>query len=736
MAKKADSSIGSTIKKLMTLRKSTTSAIHGGSDEFYEQNTKDLDTINDLVKGSSERIKNISGGDISGLFSSIQLNDKSKNKKDTTDESKKDFIDIEKVVNNAEEMGINELLLSEQTRLENYFDYRQIVKMIPQMSQAIDTYVDNITSPDDFSKNSLNVTLSDNASTDESKRLKILSNIDNLMKKYKIEERSPKIIKGSLIDGDHFISVIPIKKDFETFLNEEYNKDEEALYESYNLSEGVFTGLLNEAKEVLTADLPNLTVESWEGIKTDLSSLLSESLSSNVLVSKSSSTLTVTSSAYKDIFDKEEAKKEANKKKEKVEIDINGSVIKTLDPERVIKLEESNICFGYIYFEQISDDQTDLTSLVSSVDKRKKVNSLITTDSTENNAIKQKFINRLFVKGIAKKLNKDILESNPQFSDLIHNLLKQDYITKKKIRITYLSPSEVIHFGKDDGEGVYNESLFENVFFTAKLYVAILTSNLMHRLVRAPSKRLFYVEVGLDEDESTAINSFIRDVKSKDIKLDDMNGSISNVLSHIGTYNDVFVPVVDGSKPVEIETLEESSPDMQDEFLEWLMKGLLSGVGIPSSFVGELENVQFAKSLAQENSRFLRGVIRYQKKYGEQFSELVSKLYNNEYPDEDGIDEELVASFPSPASLNTTNLSEQISNAGGVIDYITEISVGRDDDKVVNAFKKEISKDFLPSVPWNRIDEVLQVLKKDAMKEKIKTGGDDTGGDAGGGNNW
>ena len=50
--------------------------------------------------------------------------------------------------------------------------------------------------------------------------------------------------------------------------------------------------------------------------------------------------------------------------------------------------------------------------------------------------------------------------------------------------------NEVVHFGRDDGDQVYHTSIFAPILFTAKLYIAILTSTLMHRLVRAPAKRI------------------------------------------------------------------------------------------------------------------------------------------------------------------------------------------------------------------------------------------------------
>jgi hypothetical protein len=94
------------------------------------------------------------------------------------------------------------------------------------------------------------------------------------------------------------------------------------------------------------------------------------------------------------------------------------------------------------------------------------------------------------VKGVAKRLNREFLAKNKMFAETIHALLRQDYLTRKRVRVTFFTPNEVVHFGRDDGDQVYHTSIFAPILFTAKLYIAILTSTLMHRLVRAPAKRI------------------------------------------------------------------------------------------------------------------------------------------------------------------------------------------------------------------------------------------------------
>jgi hypothetical protein len=77
----------------------------------------------------------------------------------------------------------------------------------------------------------------------------------------------------------------------------------------------------------------------------------------------------------------------------------------------------------------------------------------------------------------------------------------------------------------------------------------------MLRLVRSPEKRAFYLETDLDADTEAVVQSFIRDTKTKDIKMSNFSQDINTIMNSVGTFSDYFIPVVDGQKPVEIDTL-------------------------------------------------------------------------------------------------------------------------------------------------------------------------------------
>ena len=236
----------------------------------------------------------------------------------------------------------------------------------------------------------------------------------------------------------------------------------------------------------------------------------------------------------------------------------------------------------------------------------------------------------LLVRTIGKRIDNKFAEKNPQFRELIYSILSQGEILDGKLKVIYLTPDEVHHFRPPYGGDEYGLSVYAKILFTAKLYMATLTSTLMSRLVKGPDKRVFYVEVGVDNGIESAIQSFIRDIKSRDLRLDNL-GNLTTIFQSVGQFQDLYIPVVDGQKPIEIETISGTDVNLDNDFLEYLRKSMVSGLGLPSSLLQSGDEVEFARTLSMQNSRFARTITTYQKVYGEIFSNLLRALYKNEY---------------------------------------------------------------------------------------------------------
>lgn len=47
--------------------------------------------------------------------------------------------------------------------------------------------------------------------------------------------------------------------------------------------------------------------------------------------------------------------------------------------------------------------------------------------------------------------------------------------------------------------------------------------------------------------------------------------------------NDYFIPQHDGNKPVDMEIIQGQDVQMDNDFMEYLRKAIISGLGVPSS---------------------------------------------------------------------------------------------------------------------------------------------------------
>jgi len=208
--------------------------------------------------------------------------------------------------------------------------------------------------------------------------------------------------------------------------------------------------------------------------------------------------------------------------------------VKDLDPRRIIKIQLDNTCFGYYYFETRTHGEEMLTSNLGNMSTFFIRNVAdVTSDIDKLIDPKTRLIVDLFARNISRKLDKKFIENNKEFKTLIYELVKQEYIVKKQVNIIYLQPNDIEHLMVETNKDGYGISRFKKIVFTAKLYLAVLTTTLMMKISRSADHRTFYIETGLSKDPEETVQSFVREIKSKEIKLYDLT-SIDTIFQSIG----------------------------------------------------------------------------------------------------------------------------------------------------------------------------------------------------------
>lgn len=693
-------------------------------------------------------------------FNNIFISDDNKKQKD------------EKSGNNFKRMmseytGVNaaSLLMEENERSILYNNYRIIHKHIPECANALNIYKDNIMSPDDYTKLIFNITY--DKAIDESAKKVINNNIDDLTEKYQIEEKADEIIEEALLLGNSYYAVLSLDDELNYMLDDPiYNNGvlNEDLYGKLSkiLSEESTSYDLNDSDvdattEEKTALMECLNLNITEGDKNSSiteNSIIKNIINNNVKIGSKKEFLR----ERLELLEEQEEKNKENKlndipddylkndknskaKRDNIKMNLNGSVIRHLIPERVVELKIDDICYGYYYAEDAGNVYANSTYLGSSIERDSPnsasmdPNGTMTGNSLEYKPMgaagqlevseqKLRLISDMFLKNISKKIDKKFVKNNKQFKDFIYDLVRQDYIIKKGLTLTYFKPDEVIKFEV--------QPVYRDITFFAKLYLSILTNNLLIKLGRSHDKRIFYVNTGLDAKYEEAINTVIQDVKTKDYRMENLNDFNTILNLSPGRFDDYFMPTFNGDRPIEIDTLAGMDVDMNNDFVEYLKNSMMSGMSVPRNLIDVTSDVDYARSISAMNANFVRSVIRYQKKLTPAFTTLYQRLYRNEYKyfndndsNEQNVDiSEIRVKFPSPASLSMSNLIEQLQSADQNADYIaSQIYPTRMDQRDENKktiLKTMIVKDLVPSVDWSKYEEMKENVEKMVSKDEIE----------------
>jgi hypothetical protein len=566
------------------LDRETNNRIYGVNKDLIDSNKANNERVKDTINKVNKKYTQITGNNIIEFFnSSIYQNTKDDNKKSIKNKQEgnhRSTDNFNKALESINNTGLlNNVFFQEKERIRLYSEYQSIEYYIPIVHQAIEAIADAIISPDDYSKEVFEKEYGDSHIVDDNTSKKVLDNLEIIENIYDIEGKAKKWIRESLIQGDKFVSVLRYKDEFDkllsedgTFMNEStlLNEDNfilnesemEILNELFENEDGKvnikqeFVDMVNNAitftsnPAVLFEDSIKVS-KDFVFTSTDFNSSF-ESIKNTVLKKdKANKNTSIIDNANADKLIKDLNKAndnlninpESNNKKKDFKSDINGSYIKELNPESVIKLKVNNTCFGYYYVEGSADhiknfSSVNTTGKYTDIQLRKNLDFLELDDALANP--KSKIVLDIFSKALSTKLNKKFIEDNKEFKQVIFELLKQGYITQKRVKIVFLKPEEVFHFRSMEGEDGYGISELKKVMFTCKLYLSVLISNLMMKLSRSVDHRAFYIETGLSNDVENVIQSFIRDIKTKEVKLSDIE-TIDTIFKSIGKFHDYCV---------------------------------------------------------------------------------------------------------------------------------------------------------------------------------------------------
>ena len=218
----------------------------------------------------------------------------------------------------------------------------------------------------------------------------------------------------------------------------------------------------------------------------------------------------------------------------------------------------------------------------------------------------------------------------------------------KEIRENY----EVAHFRlvSDTNFLPYGKSMLESARKIFKQLTLMEDAMLIHRIMRAPEKRVFKIDVG--NIPPREVEQFMQRIinKMKKTPVIDQNTGEYNLKYNVESVTeDYFLPVRGGDSGTEIDTLPGLSNNDQIDDIEYLKNKLMASLRIPKAFLGYEEGLSGGKAtLAAEDVRFARTIERIQKIVLSELTKIgIVHLYSQGFENADLIDFDLELQNPS-----------------------------------------------------------------------------------------
>lgn len=209
---------------------------------------------------------------------------------------------------------------------------------------------------------------------------------------------------------------------------------------------------------------------------------------------------------------------------------------------------------------------------------------------------------------------------------------------------------EIAHFRMlgDSNFLPYGKSIIEPARRTWKQLQLMEDAMLIHRVMRAPEKRMFYIDIG--NIPPNEVDNFMQKVINKMKKVpfvDEKTGDYNLKFNLQNMTEDFFMPVRGGDSGTRIENLGAMTYDGTDD-IEYLKNKMMAALKVPKAFLGYEEGITGKATLAAEDIRFARTIERVQRILVSELTKIaIVHLYSQGYTDAKLVDFGLQLTNPS-----------------------------------------------------------------------------------------
>ena len=194
----------------------------------------------------------------------------------------------------------------------------------------------------------------------------------------------------------------------------------------------------------------------------------------------------------------------------------------------------------------------------------------------------------------------------------------------------------------------YGRAYIEPARKLFKQYTLMEDAMLIHRIARAPEKRVFYVNVGaIPPNEVEAFMQKTINNMKRTPMMDEKTGEYNLKYNMQNMLEDFYIPVRGNDSATKIDT----APGLQYDGIadvEYLREKLFAALKVPKSFMGYGEGEAGKSTLAQQDIRFARTIDRIQRILLSELQKIaLVHLYTQGYRDETLTNFELSMTTPS-----------------------------------------------------------------------------------------
>jgi hypothetical protein len=210
---------------------------------------------------------------------------------------------------------------------------------------------------------------------------------------------------------------------------------------------------------------------------------------------------------------------------------------------------------------------------------------------------------------------------------------------------------QVVHFRLlgNDAFLPYGASVLESARRVWRQLILSEDAMLLYRVVRAPERRIFYIDVGNIPPEE--VENYMQQAQStlkRNMVIDKATGRVDLRFNPLSGLDDYFIPVRGGESGTKIDTLAGGQNTSAVEDVQYIQKKLFAALKIPKAYLGYDEEIGSKSTLAQEDIRFSRTISRIQKVIISELNKIAMiHLYSHGFTDETLLNFKLMLNNPS-----------------------------------------------------------------------------------------